>query len=361
MRAGAGPPISGDESARKLDRGATLRLSLPRLRGSRIGHRARRAVQAPRGRSRSAGRDLARAADRQGPPGAGARSCRTRARASSPGWSRGSARGGCARAGRDESPRHGHLRTALRRRSAATRPPLAGGGIEHRHRGLGGGGNLRAAVFGVNDGLVSNASLILGVAGATQRPAGRRDHRRRRHGGRRICDGGGRIRLGALAARALRVPDRARARRAQAIPGSRGAGARADLRGEGAAARSRRAASRSGSSPIPSMRSTRWRARSSDSTPTSWARRWAPPRARSARSPPARCCRCCRSCSAPGRWRLPAAIGAHRRRAVRASARRCRCSPAATRVYSGAAHARARRARGRRHVTRIGRLFGVAG
>jgi VIT1/CCC1 family predicted Fe2+/Mn2+ transporter len=43
--------------------------------------------------------------------------------------------------------------------------PVAGG-IEHRHRGLGGGGNLRAAVFGVNDGLVSNASLIFGVAGA---------------------------------------------------------------------------------------------------------------------------------------------------------------------------------------------------
>ena len=44
--------------------------------------------------------------------------------------------------------------------------PVAGG-IEHRHRGLGGGGNLRAAVFGVNDGLVSNASLIFGVAGAS--------------------------------------------------------------------------------------------------------------------------------------------------------------------------------------------------
>jgi VIT1/CCC1 family predicted Fe2+/Mn2+ transporter len=29
------------------------------------------------------------------------------------------------------------------------------------------GGNLRAAIFGVNDGLVSNASLILGVAGAS--------------------------------------------------------------------------------------------------------------------------------------------------------------------------------------------------
>jgi vacuolar iron transporter family protein len=34
-----------------------------------------------------------------------------------------------------------------------------------RHKGYG-GGNLRAAVFGVNDGLVSNTSLIMGVAGA---------------------------------------------------------------------------------------------------------------------------------------------------------------------------------------------------
>ena len=32
-----------------------------------------------------------------------------------------------------------------------------------RHRGIAHGGNLRAAVFGVNDGLVSNAGLILGV------------------------------------------------------------------------------------------------------------------------------------------------------------------------------------------------------
>ena len=45
--------------------------------------------------------------------------------------------------------------------------PVAGTGTEHRHRGLSGGGNLRAAVFGINDGLVSNASLILGVAGAS--------------------------------------------------------------------------------------------------------------------------------------------------------------------------------------------------
>lgn len=51
--------------------------------------------------------------------------------------------------------------------------PMAGGhampttlaDVGVRHRG-GLGGNLRATVFGVNDGLVSNASLVLGVAGA---------------------------------------------------------------------------------------------------------------------------------------------------------------------------------------------------
>ena len=49
--------------------------------------------------------------------------------------------------------------------------PLSGAMFERRHRGLGGSGNLRAAVFGVNDGLVSNASLIFGVVGATADPA----------------------------------------------------------------------------------------------------------------------------------------------------------------------------------------------
>jgi len=49
--------------------------------------------------------------------------------------------------------------------------PEAGAAPEHRHRTLAGGGNLRAAVFGVNDGLVSNASLIFGVAGASSDPA----------------------------------------------------------------------------------------------------------------------------------------------------------------------------------------------
>jgi len=41
-------------------------------------------------------------------------------------------------------------------------------GARHRHAGT--GGNLRAAVFGVNDGLVSNTSLIMGVAGASGEP-----------------------------------------------------------------------------------------------------------------------------------------------------------------------------------------------
>lgn len=39
--------------------------------------------------------------------------------------------------------------------------------LEHRHRGLKSANNLRAAVFGINDGLISNASLMFGVAGAT--------------------------------------------------------------------------------------------------------------------------------------------------------------------------------------------------
>ncbi len=60
----------------------------------------------------------------------------------------------------------------LRGLSVYNAPPITGHAmptnvddIGRRHRGVG-GGNLRAAVFGVNDGLLSNASLILGVAGA---------------------------------------------------------------------------------------------------------------------------------------------------------------------------------------------------
>jgi VIT1/CCC1 family predicted Fe2+/Mn2+ transporter len=44
-------------------------------------------------------------------------------------------------------------------------PPSAPQRVESHHRSAG-GGSLRAAVFGVNDGLVSNTCLILGVAGS---------------------------------------------------------------------------------------------------------------------------------------------------------------------------------------------------
>lgn len=44
--------------------------------------------------------------------------------------------------------------------------PVAGQ-QESRHRSMAGNGSFRAAVFGVNDGLISNASLILGMAGAS--------------------------------------------------------------------------------------------------------------------------------------------------------------------------------------------------
>jgi len=44
--------------------------------------------------------------------------------------------------------------------------PTQASEIGKRHRRGGAGGVLRAAVFGVNDGLVSNTSLILGMAGA---------------------------------------------------------------------------------------------------------------------------------------------------------------------------------------------------
>lgn len=44
--------------------------------------------------------------------------------------------------------------------------PVAGQ-REFRHRHIAGNGSFRAAVFGVNDGLVSNTSLILGMAGAS--------------------------------------------------------------------------------------------------------------------------------------------------------------------------------------------------
>lgn len=48
--------------------------------------------------------------------------------------------------------------------------PSSVGEMGSWHSGVQTGGNLRAAVFGVSDGLVSNAALIMGVAGAAQEP-----------------------------------------------------------------------------------------------------------------------------------------------------------------------------------------------
>jgi VIT1/CCC1 family predicted Fe2+/Mn2+ transporter len=45
--------------------------------------------------------------------------------------------------------------------------PVSSRDLGERHRSAGRGGSLRAAVFGLNDGLVSNTCLILGVAGAS--------------------------------------------------------------------------------------------------------------------------------------------------------------------------------------------------
>jgi len=44
--------------------------------------------------------------------------------------------------------------------------PTVFGELEPQHKRIQNSGNIRAAIFGVNDGLLSNASLILGIAGA---------------------------------------------------------------------------------------------------------------------------------------------------------------------------------------------------
>jgi VIT1/CCC1 family predicted Fe2+/Mn2+ transporter len=65
-----------------------------------------------------------------------------------------------------EERSHARVFARMAGRTAAT----GGSAIAEReshHRGAG-GGSLRAAVFGVNDGLVSNLSLVMGVAGAVQ-------------------------------------------------------------------------------------------------------------------------------------------------------------------------------------------------
>jgi vacuolar iron transporter family protein len=66
---------------------------------------------------------------------------------------------------REEERAHARLLTELRSASPAGRAADALARTERRRGGLGGNA-LRAAVLGANDGLVSNLSLVMGVAGA---------------------------------------------------------------------------------------------------------------------------------------------------------------------------------------------------
>lgn len=67
---------------------------------------------------------------------------------------------------KDESS-HARVFDALSRGNRRGVPGSTIGRIETRHRALGGGNALRAAVLGANDGLVSNLALVAGVAGAS--------------------------------------------------------------------------------------------------------------------------------------------------------------------------------------------------
>lgn len=54
--------------------------------------------------------------------------------------------------------------------SLAQSKPQTPSDISGQHKSAASGANMRAAVFGVNDGLLSNASLMMGMAGATPDP-----------------------------------------------------------------------------------------------------------------------------------------------------------------------------------------------
>ena len=158
-------------------------------------------------------------------------------------------------------------------------------------------GTLRAVIFGVSDGLVSNLSLVMGVAGAATAgeahfillagvagPAGRR-----------VQHGRGRVHLDAEPARAVRAPDRAGAGGARS-DARRGAGrARGALSREGFRESRSRPRSPSGCSATRRRRSTRSSARSWASIPTSSGRHGAQRAARSRRSRPVRWCPWCRT------------------------------------------------------------------
>ena len=95
---------------------------------------------------------------------------------------------------------HARIIEALAARSPTAFSGAALARLEGRHRGLGGNA-LRAAVLGANDGLVSNLSLVMGVAGAAMAPRCDPRHRARRVAGGCLLDGARRMAVGQHRAR----------------------------------------------------------------------------------------------------------------------------------------------------------------
>ena len=103
---------------------------------------------------------------------------------------------------------HRGVKTAKQHHPAAFRRLRAGGTVgqfarSEGHRTVAQSGTFRAAVFGVNYGLVSNLGLVMGVAGASTGPTLRLVSRRCRTIGGCVFDGRGRVRFDASAARVV--------------------------------------------------------------------------------------------------------------------------------------------------------------
>ena len=92
-------------------------------------------------------------------------------------------------------------------------------------------GWLRAAVLGANDGIVSTAAIIVGVAAADSARGRDPDRGRGRAGRRRRLDGGRRVRVGELAGDAERADLELERAELRADPAGERAGAGADLPG----------------------------------------------------------------------------------------------------------------------------------
>jgi hypothetical protein len=98
----------------------------------------------------------------------------------------------------------GHMRTLRAMQNKGEERPESIVELEGWHR-TNYGGSLRAAVFGANDGLVSNFSLVMGIAGANRRTSLRVTRRHCRSARRRVFHGRRGICLGAVAARTVRA------------------------------------------------------------------------------------------------------------------------------------------------------------